>query len=220
MGRALAALAAGLLLVTGAAAKTITGSSRAETLRGTVRADVIYGKQGKDQLFGGRGNDVLVPGAGADDVHCGAGRDLVRADRADVVAQDCEAVARTGTYAGVSSQNEKVAFRVLSGAQRLTAFRINSVNQSCQPPDRLSIFGALDFRGASFTVADDGTFVATYVGPGKVSGRAAQFDIWTKGRFTRDAAEGTARFDMTFTDEGTDFTCSSGVVAWDAAPER
>jgi hypothetical protein len=220
MGRALTALAVGLALAATAAAQTITGSSRAETLRGTARADVIYGKQGKDTLFGGRGNDVLVPGAGADAVHCGAGRDLVRADREDVVARDCEAVVRAGAYAGVSSQNERVTFRVLSGASRLAAFRINSVNQSCQPPDRLSIFGALDFRSASFTVADDGAFVATYVGPGTVSGRAARFDIWTKGRFTRDASAGTARFDMTFSDDGTDYTCSSGVVAWDAAPER
>ena len=49
-----------------------------------------------------------------------------------------------------------------------------------------------------------------------MSGRAAQFDIWTKGRFTAAGASGTARFDMTFTDEGTDFSCSSGVVAWEA----
>ena len=206
----------GLALATTAGARTITGSSRAETLRGTARADVIYGKQGKDSLYGGRGNDLLVPGAGPDAVHCGPGRDMVRADSADTVARDCEAVARAGAYAGVSSQNEKVTFRVLPGATRLTAFRINSVNQSCQPSDRLSIFGALDYRSALVGVADEGGFVATYRGPGKVSGRAARFDIWTKGRFTHDAAQGTARFDMTFTDEGTDFSCTSGIVAWEA----
>ncbi len=123
----------GLALATTAGARTITGSSRAETLRGSAGADVIYGKQGKDALYGGRGNDLLVPGAGPDAVHCGPGRDMVRADSADTVARDCEAVARAGAYAGLSSQNEKVTFRVLPGATRLTAFRINSVNQSCQP---------------------------------------------------------------------------------------
>ena len=225
--RSLALLAAGAfalaLAASGSAAK-ITGTNLGETLRGTAKADALYGKKGNDTLAGLAGNDLLVGGPGADVVRCGAGRDTVRADVADTVAKDCEVVkrvgppARAGSYAGVSSQNENVTFDVRPGGVALTRFRINSVNQSCQPPDLASIFGPLDYRAAVFPIARRGTFVAPYAGPGKVSGYAATFDIRTTGRFSGRTASGTTRFDMEFTDaSGTALTCSSGRVTWTAS---
>ena len=48
-----------------------------------------------DTLDGGEGNDVFhVRDGEADNVTCGAGYDVVRADRKDVVAADCEVVKR------------------------------------------------------------------------------------------------------------------------------
>jgi hypothetical protein len=216
-----AVTASALTLVSAVAAKTISGSGRSDVLRGTAKADRIYGKRGKDTLYGLAGNDVLIPGPGADTVYCGPGRDTVQADAADAVAQDCEVVKRkpaavAGSYEGVSSQNEHVTFDVTSAVAGpvVTSFRINSLNQSCQPPDELSITGPLDFGAGQAPVAPGGTFTFRYAGPGTVSGNPATFDIRVMGRFTGTKAAGTARFDMAFTKSETDFTCSSGEVDW------
>ena len=213
-----------LVLVASGSAARISGTDRGDTLRGTAKADTIYGKKGNDTLLGLAGDDLLVPGPGADVVRCGRGHDIVRADAADTVAKDCEVVKRVGPpalvgrYAGRSSQNEKVTFDVPAGGATLTRFRINSVNQSCQPPNLVATFGPLDYGTAVFPIYAAGTFTATYAGPGTVSGNPAQFDIRTSGRFVGVTASGTARFDMTFTDAaGTAFSCSSGDVGWTAS---
>ncbi len=95
-------------------AQTINGTDGPDRLSGTGSADAIYGRAGDDALRGVGGNDLLVGGDGrdvlaggdgtdrlavqtdgaVDSVSCGAGRDLVNAELADVVAADCEVVAR------------------------------------------------------------------------------------------------------------------------------
>jgi hypothetical protein len=96
-------------------ATTRTGTARSDVLRGTPGRDVLRGLGGADRLYGLGGNDVLFAGRGRDrlfggsgrdvmytrdgardTVSCGAGRDLVRADRLDRVARDCELVRRSG----------------------------------------------------------------------------------------------------------------------------
>jgi hypothetical protein len=230
---AVAALGA-LVLSQSGAAKTIVGTNGNDTLRGTAKADRLYGKRGSDRLYGLGGNDLLVPGPGRDIVSCGSGRDTVYADARDVVRRDCEVVRRSppppppppataGHYVGLSSQNEQVTFDVLATGPVATNFRINSVNQSCQPPDLVSTFGALDFSSAQAQVAADGAFAFSYrgpgtvMGPGAVSGNAANFDITVNGRLTGTEASGTARFDMTFMYADINFTCTSGVVTWTAS---
>jgi Ca2+-binding RTX toxin-like protein len=64
----------------------------------------VEGQAGNDLLIGGKGHDVLRGGRGRDRIrardgvrdriNCGAGDDTVRADRADVVASNCEHVSR------------------------------------------------------------------------------------------------------------------------------
>jgi Ca2+-binding RTX toxin-like protein len=94
-------------------ADRLVGTARRDTLRGLGGPDTILGLAGDDLLDGGSGNDTLVGGSGRDvllgrsgndvlsvrdgrrdRVACGAGRDRVIADRLDVVARDCERVAR------------------------------------------------------------------------------------------------------------------------------
>ena len=102
----------------------ITGCAGADRIDGRAGNDTIEGLLGDDRLVGGSGNDVLVGGPGKDSlsggtgadlvsggagfdvvdvrdksidtVRCGAGKDMVRADRHDNVARDCERVLRTG----------------------------------------------------------------------------------------------------------------------------
>jgi hypothetical protein len=221
--RLVAAMLFALILVGTGSAARIMGSNHGDTLRGTSGADRIYGKSGRDTLIGLGGDDDLYPGPGADDVRCGAGRDTVHADWADTIARDCERVlhatpAAVGRFEGTSTQNEEVRLDVLAGGKTLTRFRINSLNQSCTPKNELATFGALDFGDAVFPIAKSGAFLASYAGPGTVAGYTAQLNVRVSGRLDGRGGSGTARFDMTFTDEnGTAFACSSGDVGWSAA---
>ena len=91
----------------------LNGTRRADTLCGRAGRDEIYGRDGNDTIDAGLGPDRVFPGAGRDVVHlragadfadtrdgvrdmvrCGGERDLVLADRFDVIARDCDAVAR------------------------------------------------------------------------------------------------------------------------------
>src|SRR5215208_386433 len=96
--------------------KKLVGGSGNEVLYGGRGSDIILGNEGndlligndflsgnageyshpvKDTLSGGEGNDVFWVDndpAGKDIVTCGSGFDRVLADRADVVAPDCEKV--------------------------------------------------------------------------------------------------------------------------------
>lgn len=80
------------LLKGGAGNDTLYGASGNDRLYGGRGADRLYGGPGNDRLYGGPGNDTLVGGAGRDTISCGPGRDVVRADRLDRVAPDCEIV--------------------------------------------------------------------------------------------------------------------------------
>ena len=105
MGRRVVLVAAAALLLAGAAgAARIGGTNRADVLRGTPRADRIDGRGGNDRINVHRGR--------ADTVRCGRGRlDLVNGDRVDLVAPDCETVARVvirDPYVG-DAQHETIA---------------------------------------------------------------------------------------------------------------
>jgi hypothetical protein len=67
-----------------------------DTVVGTDGADTIAGGDDPERIFGRRGADrIRSRGDGAaDTVRCGRGRDVVRADRLDRVARNCETVRR------------------------------------------------------------------------------------------------------------------------------
>lgn len=100
-------------LAGGAGADRISGGNGADTIAGSAGADRISGGSGVDRINGGAGGDVISGGSGRDNiagaqgrdrinvahgsrdrVRCGSGRDVVRADRRDRVARDCEIVIR------------------------------------------------------------------------------------------------------------------------------
>lgn len=87
-----------------AGADVLNGRGGNDRLAGRAGNDRLFGGAGADRLFGGPGRDVLDGGRGNDTIaaadrtkdriRCGTGRDVVVADRADVVARDCEVVRR------------------------------------------------------------------------------------------------------------------------------
>lgn len=93
---------------------TRNGTSTADTLVGTARYDIMCGRDGADRIRAAAGPDYIFPGKGRDAVRggagrdhvltregnrdriaCGSGLDILRADRIDVVAPDCEDVRRS-----------------------------------------------------------------------------------------------------------------------------
>lgn len=73
----------------------LRGGPGDDDLEGQSGNDLIIGGKGHDRLAGGRGRDRIRARDGVRDrVNCGAGIDSVRADRADVVASNCEHVSR------------------------------------------------------------------------------------------------------------------------------
>ena len=82
----------------------IQGGPGNDVINGGPGNDDLEGQGGSDLLIGGKGHDVLRGGPGRDRIrardgvrdriNCGAGDDTVRADRADVVASNCEHVSR------------------------------------------------------------------------------------------------------------------------------
>lgn len=84
---------------------TVTGTSRSERLPGSDGDDFVCAGAGDDAVVGFDGRDRLFAGAGMDYIHsqddgfdvvgCGPGPDEVLADRADLVAADCERVRRS-----------------------------------------------------------------------------------------------------------------------------
>jgi RTX calcium-binding nonapeptide repeat (4 copies) len=105
-------------LVGGPGNDGVLGGEGSDNLTGNSGNDLVSGDPGPDKILGGDGNDYLLDGerrggatdiltggdgndvidlinrpAGKDVVTCGSGFDRVLADRADVVAPDCERVA-------------------------------------------------------------------------------------------------------------------------------
>jgi BNR repeat-like domain/RTX calcium-binding nonapeptide repeat (4 copies) len=74
----------------------LAGTAGAAAITGTNRADFLRGGPGSDRIEGRGGNDrIKIDGGSRDRVRCGAGRfDVVNADSADLVAPDCETIAR------------------------------------------------------------------------------------------------------------------------------
>jgi len=67
-----------------------------DLLKGGGGKDTLVGGPGRDRFVGGGGNDVIRARdhVGHERISCGAGRDVVRADKADLVARNCEEVHR------------------------------------------------------------------------------------------------------------------------------
>ena len=110
----LAAMALALVVASGVASavnKIVTngtdllaGTDGDDNLVGRGGNDFVKGLKGSDNLAGGKGNDTILVdnGTAAEDVVvCGDGFDRVVADRADLIAADCERVQnRIGFYRG------------------------------------------------------------------------------------------------------------------------
>lgn len=80
-------------LIGGRGQDILIGGNGADRLKGNNGRDSLRGRMGADVYRGGRGSDTLQTLDGASDlsISCGPGsRDLIRADRSDPYAKNCE----------------------------------------------------------------------------------------------------------------------------------
>ncbi|HET9937241.1 MAG TPA: hypothetical protein VFQ28_00495 [Gaiella sp.] len=241
-----ATVSVALAVASSASAGSIVGTPGADVLRGTPRADVILGKAGDDRLFGLGGNDVLTGGPGTDRFVCGAGRDVVNAQVGETVARDCEVVRRAaappppvdttpppappptppppapapsapaGQYCGYTGQGPGICLRTSSDGRAITELATSAL-VDCTDGSRWTI--GVRFSGRLLQLSPDLSFSFDYAGPLSSSDDSDFQATYTiRGTLTPDGrASGTVAIStVSFTDEGTRYSCAQNVVTWSA----
>lgn len=109
----------------GADFENASGGPANDTVAGNAANNRLAGGDGRDVIGGGAGDDVIQsdemidtsdepaggPAGVPDWISCGDGHDIVDGDVADVVADDCEVVARNGVIDGTNGDDLIVGFR-------------------------------------------------------------------------------------------------------------
>jgi thrombospondin type 3 repeat protein/hemolysin type calcium-binding protein len=137
----------------GPAGDEVTGGEGNDSIAGGAGDDVLSGDQGVDSLDGGDGADRIAARDGeADTVACGAGADTVDADGADVVAADCEQVARTDTAPPGTASDDGRPPAVDVGALTVQRGRIVRVYATTSEPGTLGASGSLEAAGLALPI--------------------------------------------------------------------
>ncbi len=178
------------ILRTGAGADQVSAGDGNDDVASGAAADVVDGGLGFDVLDGGEGDDLLRDADGlADRIACGPGADRVDADTADVVAADCEVVARTAITppSGVSVDDRRAPTVRAGGPvrQRLRPRRVHLLATSSEP-GFLAASGSLDVAGISLPVQSTRKRVA-------VAGGGAKLTVKLSRRHLRLARRALAR---------------------------
>ena len=121
---------------------TLSGGDGNDALEGGSAGDTLRGNQGIDTLSGRGGNDLIdVRGDRGDIVSCGSGNDTVKADAADLVASDCEAIERPAPPPGAGPDVSPPAGSLLGPVELAT------LDPGACAKDRLGTPGADVLRG-------------------------------------------------------------------------
>ncbi len=121
-----------------------------------------------------------------------------------------------GTYKGATQNGDYVYFTVQSD-RTVAGFRINNIGEACSPGG--SVSGAINWTGAPWPIANDGSFVAESAWAGSEMSGAIE---WTKetskitGLFSATSVSGTIVLSDELNYGGTHFACSTGQKTWSA----
>ena len=140
---------------------------------------------------GGTGTGVVGCGGSSGQVR-GVYTGTVRIPRPQQYAQP-------GSYAGRTTQNERVTFDVLANGRSVGSIRIERLRATCTPP--LDVVVEPAFL-STYPIAADGSFTATFAGS------------TIAGRFGGAGATGTVTYTSS---ETAPYVCTSGSVTWTAS---
>ncbi len=197
------------VLRTGASADEVRGDAGNDNLATGPGNDVVEGGLGYDVLAGNEGNDTLRDADGlADRISCGPGADRVEADTTDVVAADCELIARTFVAPPAdAAANDGTAPVVRVGGPTLQRLRRGRVHLLATTSERgfLAASGRVDVGGISLPVQADRKRVSVAGGGARLTVRLTRRHV----RLCRRALKRGRRASVQMWAVGTDLAGNS-----------
>ena len=122
--------------------------------------------------------------------------------------------AQPGHYTGITSQLEIIAFDVTTDGTRVVALLTGQINEGCNPPAHL--FGG-NLHDGTAPIAADGSFKIDFDYTSKVGEDPSTGHFTLTGHFSGTASTGTLQDTVSFTDQGTAYSCGSGLQTWTAS---
>ena len=122
--------------------------------------------------------------------------------------------ATPGHYKGTTSQNEVIEFDVSADGTHVVGLLTGQINEGCTPPAHL--FGG-NLHDGNATIAADGTFKFDFDYTSNVGGDPSKGHFTLTGKFSGGSWTGTLEDKVSFTHEGTSYSCGSGSQTWTAS---
>jgi hypothetical protein len=115
----------------------------------------------------------------------------------------------------LSSQLTNFEFDVTSDGNFVTHLVTGQINEGCSPGGSL-YGGDLNFGTATIPIAADGSFKIDTDYQGKVDEDPSTGHLTIIGHLSGNTATGTLSDTVSFTDNGTQYSCGSGLQTWTA----
>jgi len=120
-----------------------------------------------------------------------------------------------GHYKGLTSQSEDLEFDVTSDGRGVIGFKTGQINQGCTPPAHI-YGGYLNFGTYTMPLRADGSFSLTYTEQATVGSNPATGTVSVSGHLNGSVAIGNVERKTAFTENGTSYSCGSGLQTWTA----
>ena len=123
--------------------------------------------------------------------------------------------AQPGHYKGLTSQITNFEFDVTGDGNFVTHLVTGQINEGCSPGGSL-YGGDLNFGTSMIPITADGSFTIDIPYTGTVDENPSAGHLTIIGHFSGTTATGTLSDTVSFTSEGTQYSCGSGLQTWTA----
>lgn len=123
-------------------------------------------------------------------------------------------LAQPGHYKGTTSQLEIIEFDVTADGTRVVALLTGQINEGCNPPAHL--YGG-NLHDGTAPIAADGSFKIDFDYTSQVGSDPSTGHFTLTGKFNGTGFTGTLQDNVSFTDQGTPYSCGSGLQTWTAS---
>src|SRR5205807_5304819 len=122
--------------------------------------------------------------------------------------------AQPGHYKGTTSQLELIEFDVTADGTRVVSLLTGQINEGCNPPAHL--YGG-NLHDGTAPIAADGSFKIDFDYTSQVGSDPSTGHFTLTGKFNGTGFTGTLQDNVSFTDQGTPYSCGSGLQTWTAS---
>ena len=121
---------------------------------------------------------------------------------------------RPGHSKGTTSQLELIEFDVTADGTRVVSLLTGQINEGCNPPAHL--YGG-NLHDGTAPIAADGSFKIDFDYTSQVGSDPSTGHFTLTGKFNGTGFTGTLQDNVSFTDQGTPYSCGSGLQTWTAS---